>query len=67
MVKHERQDRKKSCCKGESREASEEMQGGERAEYGAELKKNLSKKWKTKRQCFIFNNRIVKKIKMNNG
>ena len=48
MIKHERQDRKKSCCKGESREASEEMQGGERAEYGAELKKTFQRNGKLK-------------------
>ena len=48
MVKQERPDRKKSCCKGESREASEEMQGGERAEYGAELKKPFQRNGKPK-------------------
>ena len=48
MVKQERPDRKKSCCKGESREASEEMQGGERAEYGAELKKPFQRNGKLK-------------------
>ena len=48
MVMQERPDRKKSCCKGESREASEEMQGEERAEYGAELKKTFQRNGKLK-------------------